>query len=104
MGNFAITVVLLQKFAEMAAKYIPQWEIIDYASDGKKDAPSGTVRELANAGSPRSRGDPTDGLGFHAVHSVRLPAYVVRAGDHQRETGPAARASGTTQGTAPGPR
>ena len=34
VGNFALTVVLLQKFAEMAAKYIPQWEIIDYASAG----------------------------------------------------------------------
>ncbi len=48
VGNFALTVVLLQKFAEMAAKYIPQWEIIDYAHAGKKDVPSGTARELAN--------------------------------------------------------
>lgn len=48
VGNFALTVVLLQKFAETAAKYIPQWEIIDYASDGKPDAPSGTARELAH--------------------------------------------------------
>jgi 4-hydroxy-tetrahydrodipicolinate reductase len=47
VGNFALTVVLLQKFAEIAARYIPQWEIIDYAGDGKRDAPSGTVRELA---------------------------------------------------------
>ena len=48
VGNFALTVVLLQKFAEMAAKYIPHWEIIDYAHADKKDAPSGTARELAN--------------------------------------------------------
>src|SRR6476661_8425976 len=47
-GNFALTAVLLQKFAEMAAKYIPEWEIIDYAHAGKKDVPSGTARELAN--------------------------------------------------------
>jgi 4-hydroxy-tetrahydrodipicolinate reductase len=46
-GNFALTVVLLQKFAEAAARLIPQWEIIDYAHDDKVDAPSGTVRELA---------------------------------------------------------
>jgi hypothetical protein len=26
VGNFALTVVLLQKFAEMAARHIPQWE------------------------------------------------------------------------------
>lgn len=48
VGNFALTVVLLQKFAEMAPKYIPHWEIIDYAHAGKKDVPSGTARELAN--------------------------------------------------------
>lgn len=36
VGNFALTVVLLQKFSEIAAKFIPQWEIIDYASDAKK--------------------------------------------------------------------
>ncbi|MHB1272723.1 MAG: dihydrodipicolinate reductase C-terminal domain-containing protein [Rhodanobacter sp.] len=46
-GNFALTVVLLQKFAEMAAKLVPHWEIIDYAYAGKPDAPSGTARELA---------------------------------------------------------
>lgn len=46
-GNFALTVVLLQKFAEAAARLIPQWEIFDYAHDNKIDAPSGTVRELA---------------------------------------------------------
>ena len=42
-GNFALTVVLLQKFAEAAAKLIPQWEIIDYAHDDKIDAPSGSA-------------------------------------------------------------
>ena len=47
VGNFALTVVLMQKFAEIAAKFIPHWEIIDYAHDDKKDAPSGTARELA---------------------------------------------------------
>ena len=47
-GNFALTAVLLQKFAEVAAKLVPQWEIFDYAHDDKRDAPSGTVRELAN--------------------------------------------------------
>jgi len=48
VGNFAITAVLLQKFAEIAARYIPHWEIIDYAHSGKIDAPSGTARELAD--------------------------------------------------------
>ena len=46
-GNFALTAVLLLRFAELAAKLVPQWEIIDYAHDDKIDAPSGTARELA---------------------------------------------------------
>ena len=91
VGNFALTVVLLQKFAEMAAKYIPHWEIIDYAHAGKKDAPSGTARELANrlskiqesalevpldeiSGPKESRGVRLQGT---QVHSIRLPGYVI---------------------------
>jgi len=91
VGNFALTVVLLQKFAEMAAKYIPHWEIIDYAHAGKKDVPSGTARELANRlskireaqldvplekieGPSETRGARLQGT---QVHSVRLPGYVI---------------------------
>jgi 4-hydroxy-tetrahydrodipicolinate reductase len=91
VGNFALTVVLLQKFAEMAAKYIPHWEIIDYAHAGKKDAPSGTAREMANRlskireaelgvpldkieGPKESRGARLQGT---QVHSIRLPGYVI---------------------------
>lgn len=91
VGNFALTVVLLQKFAEMAAKYIPHWEIIDYAHSGKIDAPSGTARELANRlskigeaaldvplekteGVKETRGARMQGT---QVHSVRLPGYVI---------------------------
>lgn len=90
-GNFALTAVLLQKFAEMAAQYIPHWEIIDYAHAGKRDAPSGTARELANrlskirepelevpldetVGIKESRGAPLQGT---QVHSIRLPGYVI---------------------------
>jgi 4-hydroxy-tetrahydrodipicolinate reductase len=91
VGNFALTVVLLQKFAEMAAKYIPHWEVIDYADSGKKDAPSGTARELANRlskireaelevplekiqGPIETRGARLQGT---QVHSIRLPGYVI---------------------------
>lgn len=90
-GNFALTAVLLQKFAEMAAKYIPHWEIIDYAHGGKIDAPSGTARELANRlslvreaaldvplekinGPRESRGTRLQGT---QVHSLRLPGYII---------------------------
>lgn len=93
VGNFALTAVLLMKFAEMAARLIPQWEIIDYASDGKKDAPSGTVREMAarlsrirpseltvpleqTQGVVETRGAQMGGM---QVHSVRLPSFVISA-------------------------
>ncbi len=92
-GNFALTVVLLQKFAEAAAKLIPQWEIIDYAHDDKIDAPSGTARELATRLSKVRRPEPsipvdqTVGpreargatLAGSQVHSLRLPGYVISA-------------------------
>jgi 4-hydroxy-tetrahydrodipicolinate reductase len=93
VGNFALTVVLLQKFAAMAAKLIPQWEIIDYAHDDKPDAPSGTARELASrlaavrAPSPTIPIDQTVGardargatLVGSQVHSIRLPGFVIGA-------------------------
>lgn len=92
-GNFALTAVMLQKFAKMAAAYIPHWEIIDYAGSGKVDVPSGTALELANQlGSIResSLDIPTDQLhgpketrgarlNGSQVHSVRLPGYVLSA-------------------------
>jgi 4-hydroxy-tetrahydrodipicolinate reductase len=88
-----LTVVLLQKFAEMAARYLPTWEIIDYAYEGKPDAPSGTARELAarmarvrrpeqevpvarTLGQPEARGAELAGS---QVHSVRLPGFVLSA-------------------------
>lgn len=93
VGNFALTVVLLQKFAEMAARLIPHWEIIDYAHDDKLDAPSGTARELAarlaqirpseltvpleqTQGEVAARGARLDGS---QVHSLRLPGYTISA-------------------------
>jgi 4-hydroxy-tetrahydrodipicolinate reductase len=93
VGNFAITVVLMQRFAEMAAKLIPQWEIIDYAHDDKVDAPSGTARELAarlgrvrsptptvpidrTVGGRDARGATLSGT---QVHSLRLPGFVISA-------------------------
>jgi 4-hydroxy-tetrahydrodipicolinate reductase len=93
VGNFALTVVLMQKFAEMAARLIPQWEIIDYAHDDKIDAPSGTARELAARLSRVRRPEPTirveQTVGERAargatlsgsqVHSVRLPGFVISA-------------------------
>ena len=90
-GNFALTVVLLQKFAEYAAKHLPNWEVVDYGSGTKADVPSGTVRELAlrlsqvrqpqvtiaaqeAIGPPEARGATVSGT---QVHSVRLPGHVL---------------------------
>lgn len=92
-GNFALTVVLLQKFAEMAARHIPHWEIVDYGHAGKVDAPSGTARELAHRlgkireaaldvpldevqGEARTRGARLNGS---QVHAIRLPGYAISA-------------------------
>ncbi len=89
-GNFALTAVLLQRFAEIAARQIPQWEIIDYAGAKKPDAPSGTARELGarlgrvrapeiavpvekTLGPPEARGAS---LGGARAHSIRLPGFV----------------------------
>jgi len=93
VGNFALTVVLMQKFAEIAARLIPHYEIIDYAHDDKRDAPSGTARELAarlsrirtpqptipideTVGHREARGATLSGT---QVHSVRLPGFVISA-------------------------
>src|SRR6266487_2524265 len=46
-GNFDLTAVLLMQCAELAARLMRKWEIIDYAHDDKFDAPSGTGRERA---------------------------------------------------------
>jgi 4-hydroxy-tetrahydrodipicolinate reductase len=90
-GNFAITAILLERFACEAAKYVSSWEIIDYAKDTKPDAPSGTARELAfllgqirspqtsvsvdqTIGPKESRGANISG---NQVHSVRVPGYTL---------------------------
>ncbi len=90
-GNFSITAALAKHFALIAARYTSSWELIDYASDRKSDAPSGTVRELAEElahvarpqiavplaqtfGAPAARGATIEGA---QVHSVRLPGYTI---------------------------
>lgn len=91
VGNFSITAVLLQKFSEMAAKFIPNYEIIDYAHEDKIDSPSGTARALAKSlsevqksnvfvsaddliGIKESRGARLNDV---QIHSVRLPGFVI---------------------------
>jgi len=90
-GNFSITAALLLRFAGEAARHLESWELIDYASPTKPDAPSGTARELAERlagvrgpsvgvqldevlGAPEARGATVGGT---QVHSLRLPSFSV---------------------------
>jgi 4-hydroxy-tetrahydrodipicolinate reductase len=90
-GNFSLSAGLVLRFATEAARHLGTWEVIDYASFGKPDAPSGTARELAErldevrapeVGVPI---DETLGLkeargatvGSTQVHSLRLPGFTV---------------------------
>jgi 4-hydroxy-tetrahydrodipicolinate reductase len=90
-GNFSLTAAMCQAAALLAARHLPQWEVIDYASATKPDVPSGTARELAERLGEIRRpdvGHPIEDLhgpreargatvGGAQVHSVRLPSFVV---------------------------
>ena len=88
-GNFSMTAALLQHFATLAATQMPHWEILDYASDAKPDAPSGTARELsyqlAKVAKPDWKVPVIDTKGMRdargatlndsQLHSVRVPGF-----------------------------
>jgi 4-hydroxy-tetrahydrodipicolinate reductase len=90
-GNFSLTAALLLRSALEIARHLEAWEVIDFASAGKTDAPSGTARELAERldavrrpklgvpiddvlGAREARGATVAGT---QVHSLRLPSFVV---------------------------
>ena len=90
-GNFAITAVLMMKFAEMAAGYLDHFEIVEAAHADKVDTPSGTARELAARlgrvkqaklavpldqvrGPRETRGATMSGV---QVHAMRVPGYLL---------------------------
>lgn len=87
-GNFSVMAAVLQQAALMASQHLAAWEVLDYASAGKHDVPSGTARELAEtlgAAAPAVGLDelhgPTEARGAAIagtqVHSIRLPSFVV---------------------------
>jgi 4-hydroxy-tetrahydrodipicolinate reductase len=90
-GNFSLTAAMAQAAALLVARHLPFREVIDYASAGKPDAPSGTARELAERlsevrpnsfdvppGQTRGAVDARGAtVGDTQVHSVRLPSFVV---------------------------
>jgi 4-hydroxy-tetrahydrodipicolinate reductase len=90
-GNFSVTAAMAQAAAALVAPHLPYCEVIDYAAATKRDAPSGTARELAEklaavrptaaslppsetAGQREARGATVAGT---QVHSIRLPSFVV---------------------------
>jgi 4-hydroxy-tetrahydrodipicolinate reductase len=90
-GNFSLTAAVMLRAAADAARHLTAWEVVDYASAGKPDAPSGTARELAErlgaVGTPAAAVPVDEVLGPREargatiagtqVHSIRLPSFVV---------------------------
>lgn len=68
--NFAIGAVLMMKLSEIAAKFLPEVEIIELHHKQKVDAPSGTALKTAR-GIMKITGNQTI-----PIHSVRLPGLV----------------------------
>ncbi len=87
--NFAIGAVLMMKYAQDAAKYFPNVEIIELHHNLKVDSPSGTAIKTANLLSESrksvhekidekeiisgARGAKSEGI---RIHSIRLPGLV----------------------------
>lgn len=88
--NFSIGAILMMKFAQQAARYLQDVEIIEMHHDKKLDAPSGTATKTAEMiqhhrdshvqGNPEeheilagARGADWEGM---RIHSVRLPGLV----------------------------
>jgi 4-hydroxy-tetrahydrodipicolinate reductase len=90
--NFAISAVLMMRFAELAAPYFDTVEVIEYHHDRKIDAPSGTATATADRiatarGDVPWHPDPTEhevypgarggiGPGGIRVHGVRMQGMV----------------------------
>jgi len=91
--NFAIGAILMMRFAQEAARYLPDAEIIEMHHERKLDAPSGTAAKTAEMiAAGRRQATPTalppdafekmpgargaKAAGDVPVHSVRLPGFV----------------------------
>lgn len=88
--NFAVGAVLMMQFAQKAAVYFPDVEIIELHHDNKLDAPSGTALKTAEMMSEvrqeKQQGNSEEkelilgarGANFEGmrIHSVRLPGLI----------------------------
>jgi 4-hydroxy-tetrahydrodipicolinate reductase len=84
--NFSIALVLMERFAIMAAPHFPYIEIVEQHMETKRDAPSGTAVKMARALAaaraergavastevvPAARGADVDGV---RIHAIRMPS------------------------------
>jgi len=89
--NFSISAVLMMQFAAMAARYLPEVEIVETHHQQKLDAPSGTAMKTAEmiAAARCSQKNQLDlkellpgarGALHHdvSIHSLRLPGVLAR--------------------------
>ncbi len=88
--NFSIGAVLMMKFAQQAARYLGDVEIMEMHHDRKLDAPSGTAVKTADMISevrtPHLQGHPDEQIHAYGargadvqgmkIHSVRLPGLL----------------------------
>lgn len=88
--NFALGAVLMMRFSAMAAKYLPDVEIIELHHNQKADAPSGTSLKTAEMIATARRGKPQKNFKEQEIvpavrggeiediriHSIRLPGLV----------------------------
>ena len=78
--NFAISAVLMMRFAEMAAPFFDTAEIIELHHDRKIDAPSGTaVKTAERMGVARARDfdpDPTTDVVYEGARGGSAPAGI----------------------------
>ncbi|MQS75611.1 4-hydroxy-tetrahydrodipicolinate reductase [Companilactobacillus halodurans] len=87
-SNFGLSAVLMMKFAQVAAKYFSESEIVEKHHEDKIDAPSGTAMNTARLiyqargkdQEQHSSEDPlhTRGGDYHGtkIHALRLPGFV----------------------------
>ncbi|HIY93433.1 4-hydroxy-tetrahydrodipicolinate reductase [Companilactobacillus sp. HBUAS56275] len=87
-SNFGLSAVLMMKFAQVAAKYFAEAEIVEKHHEDKIDAPSGTALNTARLiyearghdQKQHNSNDPlnTRGGDYHGVkiHALRLPGFV----------------------------
>ena len=99
-GNFSLMAALLLRLATEAARHVDAWEVIDYASAGKPDAPSGTSRELAE----RLEAVRRPALGVPLDEVLGAPRPAARRSRGRRCTRCASRASSSRPRSSSPPR